>query len=115
MTATAAPRPRSRTGARVAIAVAFLLGFGWRVYGAVSNLLAWLGLAAASGGQLNATAWVVLILGIVIPVAAAVIGLVLGRHRGPGSLALVLLLALCVSEALSLGQLAFFLSVAGTL
>jgi hypothetical protein len=57
----------------------------------------------------------VLLLGIAIPVVGSVVGLALGRKRRPAPFALILLLALCVSEALSLGQLAFFLSVTGTL
>jgi hypothetical protein len=40
---------------------------------------------------------------------------VLGRTRSPLGFALVLVLALCASEALSLSQLAFFLSVVGAL
>ena len=114
MTAAVAPQ-RSRAGVRIAIAVAFLLAFLWQVYGAVSNLLVWLGFAGALGRQLTATAWVVLVIGIAIPVVAYVAGVVLGRRRRSGGLALVLLLALCASEALSLSQLAFFLSVVGAL
>jgi predicted MFS family arabinose efflux permease len=81
----------------------------------VSNLLAWLGFAGSLGQQLTATAWVVLLVGIAIPVGAYVAGVLLGRRRPPGVLALVLLLALCVSQALSLSQLAFFLAVVGAL
>ena len=114
MTAAVAPQ-RRRLGARIAIAVAFLLAFLWQVYGAVSNLLVWLGFAGALGRQLTATAWVVLIIGIAIPVVAYIAGVVLGRRRDPVGVALVLLLALCASEALSLTQLAFFLSVVGAL
>ena len=106
---------RPRRIARIAVAVAFLLAFGWRISGAVSNLAAWIGLAAVAGGQLTATAWVVLLIGIAIPVIGYVAALVAGRTRRLGAFALILLLALCVSEALSLGQLAFFLSVTGTL
>lgn len=116
MTATAVrPRPRSRLGARIAVALAFLLAFLWQVDGAVSNLLVWLGFAGSLGRQLTATAWIVLLIGIAIPVVAYAAAVVLGRRRRAGVLALVLLLALCVSEALSLSQLAFFLSVVGAL
>lgn len=113
MTAVAAPP--ARRGARIGIAVAFALAFLWQVYGAVSNLLAWLGFATVLGQQLTGTAWVVLLLGIAIPVAAFVAALLLGRKRRPVGFALVLVLALCASEALSLSQLAFFLSVVGAL
>jgi hypothetical protein len=111
----AAVRSRSGLAARIAVAAAFLLAFLWQVYGAVSNLLVWLGFAGSLGRQLTATAWVVLLIGIAVPVVAYAAGLVLGRRRRAGVLALVLLLALCVSEALSLSQLAFFLSVVGAL
>jgi hypothetical protein len=106
---------RARLGARIVIAVAFLLAFGWQIFGAVSNLLAWIRLAVLAGGQLTATAWVVLILGIAIPTVVYVVALVFARRRSPLPLALILVLALCVSEALSLAQLAFFLSVVGSL
>ena len=110
-----APPARPRRGLRVLVAVLFLLAFGWRIFGAASNLAAWIGLAAVSGGQLTATAWIVLLLGVAIPVIGYIAALVLGRRRTIGSFALILVLALCVSEALSLAQLAFFLSVVGSL
>lgn len=109
----APPRPRRR--ATLWIALAFLLAFLWQVYGAVSNLVVWLGFAGVMGRQLTATAWVVLLLGIAIPVVAYAAALLLGRRRRPAGFALVLVLALCASQALSLSQLAFFLSVIGAL
>jgi hypothetical protein len=115
VTAVEVAPTRSRIGVRIAIAVAFLLAFGWQIFGAVSNLVAWIRLAVLSGGQLTATAWIVLILGIAIPTVVYVVAVVLGRRRRPGPFALILVLALCVSEALSLAQLAFFLSVVGSL
>ena len=111
---TAAP-PRTRRIAWIWIAALFSLAFLWQVYGAVSNLVAWLGFANVLGEQLTATAWVVLLLGIAIPVVAFVAAVLLGRRRSRVGFALVLLLAVCVSEALSLSQLAFFLSVIGAL
>ncbi|MGT2425125.1 hypothetical protein [Amnibacterium kyonggiense] len=112
--ATTAAAPRRR-GARIGIALLFLLAFLWQVYGAVSNLVVWLGFARVMGQQLTATAWVVLLIGIAIPVAGWAAGVVLGRRRSPLGFALVLVLALCASQALSLSQLAFFLSVIGAL
>jgi hypothetical protein len=111
----ATQRARSRRGSRIGVAVLFLLAFGWQIYGAVSNLVVWLGFANALGRQLSATAWVVLVIGIAIPVVAYAAAVVLGRRRGIGAFALVLLLALCASEAVSLSQLAFFLSVVGAI
>ena len=107
--------PARRRLPRVVVAVLFLLAFAWQVYGAVSNLVVWLGFAALMGRGLSAFAWIVLLAGIVIPVAAFVLALVSGLRRRTGPLALILLLALCVSQALSLSQLAFFLSVIGAL
>lgn len=114
MTAATAARPR-RLAPRIAVAVLFLLAFGWEAFGAVSNLVAWIGLAAAAGGQLTATAWTLLIGGIAVPVVGFVVAVLLGRRRSLGGLALALLLALVVSEALSLSQYALFLGVIGAL
>jgi hypothetical protein len=111
----AAPRSAPRLGPRILVAALFLLGFLWQVYGAVSNLVVWVRFAGLMGSGLSAFAWIVLLAGIVIPVAAFAAAVVVGRRRALGSLALILLLALCVSEALSLTQLAFFLSVIGAL
>ena len=85
------------------------------MYGAISNLVVWVRFAAVLGGPLSAFAWVVLVLGVVIPVAAARRRPGAGPPQPRGALALILLVALCVSEALSLSQLAFFLSVVGAL
>lgn len=107
--------PSRRLLPRVVVALLFLLAFAWQVYGAISNLVVWLGFAALMGRGLSAFAWVVLLVGVVIPVIGYVAALVAGRRRRTGTLALILLLALCVSQALSLSQLAFFLSVIGAL
>jgi hypothetical protein len=115
MTAAVPARPTRRPTRRIVIAVLFLLAFLWQVYGAVSNLAVWLGFADVVGQQLTATAWIVLLLGVAIPVVAYAAAILLGRRRSPLGFALVLVLALCASEALSLSQLAFFLSVVGAL
>lgn len=116
MTAPEAVRPPvGRLAPRVGLAALLLLAFLWQVYGAVSNLVAWLGFAGLMGSGLSATAWLVLVAGIVIPIAAFVAAVVAGGRRRLLSFALVLVLALCVSQALSFSQLAFFLSVIGAL
>ena len=115
MTVDAPARTARRPRAKILVAVLFLLAFLWQVYGAVSNLVVWLGFADVLGQQLTATAWIVLLLGIAIPVVAYAAGVVLGRTRSLVGFGLVLVLALCASEALSLSQLAFFLSVVGAL
>jgi hypothetical protein len=107
MTTAAVQRDRRRWG-RVAVALAFLLGFLWELLGAVSNLLAWTSFAALVGRGLTSFAWIVLLVGLLIPPLAYVLGLVVGRRATAGRLALVLLAALCASEALTLSQLAFF-------
>lgn len=115
VTAVPAPARSARLAPRIAVAALLLLAFLWQVYGAVSNLAVWLRFANLMGSGLSAFAWIVLLAGIAIPVVAYVAALVLGRRRPARSLALILVLALCVSEALSLSQLAFFLSVIGAL
>lgn len=115
MTAVRAPARTARLAPRIAVAAVLALAFLWQVYGAVSNLAVWLRFANLMGSGLSAFAWIVLLAGIAIPAVAYAAALVLGRRRPARSLALILVLALCVSEALSLSQLAFFLSVIGAL
>ena len=102
-------------GARFAVAAAFGIGFLWQVLGAVSNLLVLLGFAAAQGRQLNSTILGILLVGLVVPLVAFGAAVVLGRKRAAGPLALILLVALCASQALGLSQLALFQSVVGSL
>lgn len=102
-------------GARFAVAAAFAVGFLWQVLGAVSNLLVLLGFAAAQGRQLNTTVLGILLVGLLIPLAAFAVAVVIGRRSAAGPLALILLAALCASQALGLSQLAFFQSVVGGL
>lgn len=107
MTDRSLPRGSS-PAARLAVSVAFLVAFLWEVLGAVSNLLAWTQFATLLGRSLSLFAWTVLVLGLVIPVAAFVAAVVVGRRRPAGILAVILAVALCASEALTLSQLAFF-------
>ena len=107
MTAVA-EAPRTRPGLRLAVALAFLLAFLWELLGAVSNLLAWAGFAAVLHRQLSAFAWLVLGTGVVVPIAAYALTVVLGRRRAPGTLALMLLVAYAASQALTLSLLGFF-------
>ena len=95
--------------------VAFLVAQVWQVLGAVSDLLLWLGLAATTHGRLSGTAWSLLLLGLAIPVAASVLGLLAARRRGSAAAALILLAALGASRALGVTQLAFFLQLVGSL
>ena len=102
-------------GARLAVAAAFAAAFLWQVYGALSNLLAWVGLAALARQQLTAFAWSILLLGMVIPIACFIAAAVFGRRRRAPGLALILLAALCASQALGVSQYAFFLEGIGAL
>jgi hypothetical protein len=103
-----ADRPRARPGLRLAIALAFVLLFLWELLGAVSNLLAWAGFAAVLHRQLSAFAWLVLGAGVLVPIAAFVLAVLLTRRRTPGTVALVLVVAYAASQALTLSLLAFF-------
>jgi hypothetical protein len=107
MTAALDARPRHR-GGRLATVLAFSLLFLWELWGAVSNLVLWLSLAARVHGSLTTFAWVVLLAGLAIPVAAFAASLVIGRRRGAASLARILLVAYCASQAVTLSVLAFF-------
>ena len=111
MTASAAPVVPVRRGAKLAVVLAFGLGYLWELLGAVSNLLAWLQFAALTRTQLTAFAWVVLVLGLLIPIVAFGLALLLARRRRAASTARILLVAFCASEALTLSVLAFFEAV----
>lgn len=105
----------SRAAPRVAIAALFAVGFAWQAFGAVSSLVVWTRFAASLQQQLSAFAWAVLLIGLLIPVAAFAAALVVGRRRALGGFALVLLVALCASQALGVSQLAFFQAGTGSL
>lgn len=113
MTAAAPARPSAP--ARVAVAVAFLLLFLQPTLVAVSNLVGLVGFAALLGRQLNAVVWVLLIVGLVLPIAGFAVGVLLGHRRSPGVFAVVLAVAFCATEALALSELALFQSVIGVL
>jgi hypothetical protein len=106
--AEAVERRARRRLASLAVALAFLLAFLWELLGAVSNLLAWLGFAAVVHSSLSAFAWVVLAAGIAVPVLTYAVTVLLGRRQPPGRLALMLLVAFCASQALTLTVLAVF-------
>ena len=107
MTAVAQARP-DRRGARLAVVLAFSLLFLWELWGAVSNLVFWLTLAASVNRALTTFAWAVLLAGLVIPVAAFGAALLLGRRRSTASRARILLVAYCASQAVTLSVLAYF-------
>jgi hypothetical protein len=112
MTAVAAPR-QGRRGARLAVVLAFALLFLWELWGAVANLVLWLTVAASVNRGLTTFAWLVLLGGLAIPVAAFAAALLVGRRRGVGSRARILLVAYCASQALTLSVLAYFNAAIG--
>ena len=103
-----------RSAARTVVALVLLVPFLWELLGAVSNLLAWLGLAAALQQQLTLFAWLVLLTGVAIPVVAYALALLVARRRTAASLARALVVAFCASEALTLSVLAYFETVVGS-
>jgi hypothetical protein len=100
--------PDRRRGARIAVVLAFSLLFLWELWGALSNLIFWLSLAASVNRALTTFAWLVLLAGLAIPVAAFAAALVVGRRRGAASRARILLVAYCTSQAVTLSVLAYF-------
>ena len=107
MTAVPQVRP-GRRGGRLAVVLAFALLFLWELWGAVANLVFWLSLASSVNRGLTTFAWLVLLVGLAIPVAAFAAALIIGRNRGAGSRARMLLVAYCASQALTLSVLAYF-------
>ena len=107
MTALAQP-PLRRRGASLAVVLAFSLLFLWELWGALNNLILWLSLAASVNRSLTTFAWLVLLAGLGVPVAAFAAALVVGRGRRPGSRARILLVAYCASQAVTLSVLAYF-------
>ena len=107
MTAVADSPPRHR-GASLAVVLAFSLLFLWELWGALNNLIFWLSLAASVNRSLTTFAWLVLLAGLAVPVAAFAAALVVGRRRGAASRARILLVAYCASQAVTLSVLACF-------
>jgi lysylphosphatidylglycerol synthetase-like protein (DUF2156 family) len=86
----------------VTIAVFFGLFYAYDIWGGVGNLV---GLNLAAQGldtQLSGFGWMVLLIGVLIPVAAFGLAVWLGRTRGAGARAVLLLAGLCLVAALSL-------------
>lgn len=92
--------PRRVSALTLAISAAFGLFFAFAVWAAVGNTIrfsrAWAEIGQPAPGWLFA-------IGILVPIALYVLAFVLGRYRRALELALLLLTALAVSSALSLG------------
>lgn len=97
-----AETPALRRSTLLALLIGFGVFYGWDLFEAVANLAAFLGYAAQVGGQLSSLAWIVLVSGIVFPVALFVAAVLLRRRRGLLVSALILLTGLATSAVLSL-------------
>lgn len=97
---------RDRAGRRLVIWITAVVVVGlllaWDVWEAIGNLVGLRANAAYLGTELNPTGWVVLLLGLVLPVLCFVAALVLGRGRSLPVRIALLVAALCLSAALSL-------------
>lgn len=106
---TAAPTPANRGGwLGWCVAVFFGLFFAYDVFEAVGNLVGILGTAGTLGVSVLPLGWLVLIGGLLLPIAAFAIAYWTGRRRGIGEQAVRYLVALCVVAAISLSTLAMF-------
>ncbi|NRG41828.1 hypothetical protein HRK28_12995 [Rathayibacter sp. VKM Ac-2835] len=94
--------PRRRLLLSVLIAAVFALLFAWDVWEGIGNLVGLRTYAATLGTDLNGTGWIVLLLGLLLPVVCFVLALVLGRRRGLLARTGLLFAGLCLSAALSL-------------
>lgn len=101
---SAATTPRSRVGA-VAAALAFAVGYGWILFGAIANLVALPDLYAAIGNP-DATPWPLLVAGVVLPVALYAGALLLGRGRAVLDRVILLAVGLAVASATAISGVA---------
>ena len=85
--------------------LAFLALTGWDVWEAVGNFLGLPGFYVALGIE-NNTPWVLLYAGLVVPVIAAIVGLVWARGRGFLARILIYIIVLAASNAVAMSLLA---------
>lgn len=106
--ATTGTRRRTPFWVTTVIAVFFGLFFAYDLWEAVGNLV---GVSLAAGDldtTLNTTGWVVLIGGVLIPIIAFGLALVLGRRRTIVEQILMYTAALCLVAVLSLNIFEMF-------
>lgn len=92
----------------VALAILFGLIFAYDVWEAVGNLAGVSIIASGLETSINALGWVVLIVGILLPVAVFALAFWLGRRRDVLSQVLLYLAGLGTVAALSLSLVALF-------
>ncbi|MBG6240014.1 hypothetical protein IWX78_003005 [Mycetocola sp. CAN_C7] len=90
------------------LAILFGLLFAWDVWEAVGNLAGVSIVASGLETSINGVGWVVLIAGILIPVAVFVLAYLLGRRRDALAQILLYLAGLGAVAAISLSLLALF-------
>ena len=100
--------PSGTRAGRVGVVALFALAFLYELFGAVSDLVVVLAAAATTGGSLTTFAWLVLVAGLVIPIAGFVLALLLARGRRLRGLVGALAVAFCASEALTLSLIALY-------
>lgn len=110
MTASAAQPARAKAPAWLALTLAILFGlvFAYDVWEAVGNLAGVSIIASGLDTSINPLGWVVLIVGILLPVAVFTLAFWLGRRRDLLAQALLYLTGLGTVAALSLSILALF-------
>ncbi|MET1051575.1 MAG: hypothetical protein ABWX65_02950 [Mycetocola sp.] len=105
---TPVERRRTPVWLTLTLAVLFGLFFAWDVWEAVGNLAGVSVVASGLGTSINALGWVVLIAGILIPVAVFVLAYLTGRRRDILAQILLYLAGLGAVAAISLSLLALF-------
>ncbi|MCU1560296.1 bacitracin resistance protein [Mycetocola sp.] len=110
MTASSVPetRPAAPVWLTSALAALFGLLFAFDVWEAVGNLVGVSVVASGLETTINALGWVVLILGILLPMAAFALAFWLGRRRNLLAQVLLYLAGLGTVAAVSLSLLALF-------
>lgn len=110
MTTSTAQSTRARTPLWLTVTLAILFGllFAYDVWEAVGNLAGVSIIASGLETSINALGWVVLIVGILLPVAVFALAFWLGRRRDALSQILLYLAGLGAVAALSLSLLSLF-------
>jgi hypothetical protein len=110
MTTSSVPETRTQAPAWLALSLAVLFGllFAFDVWEAVGNLVGVSVVASGLGTTINAVGWVVLTLGILLPIAVFALAYWLGRRRNPLAQVLLYFAGLGTVAAVSLSLLALF-------
>ncbi len=110
MTTSPTPDLRARTPFWLTLTLAIVFGllFAFDMWEAVGNLAGVSSIASDLGTTINAVGWIVLIIGILLPVAVFVLAFQIGRRRDVLSQVLLYLAGLGTVAAASLSLLALF-------